>query len=221
MFDGTLARATGQASQLGAFMDSIFDRWARSSSTSASSPGCRRAGAADVPRPRRRRGDGRRVHGQLRPGQVRRPRLLRRAWAWPRSGLMPREIRLVLLSLGIVLTGTTHRPHGHRSSALGVILVGAIITVIQRILFVRRQDQQQSTHPAPSKGATENHSEPRTEATAAARTARRRPTPGRAPAAAATARSASRSSASATARAASSRAATTTRTPTTTTSSPG
>src|SRR6478735_7867862 len=27
MFDGTLARATGKVSPLGAFMDSVFDRW--------------------------------------------------------------------------------------------------------------------------------------------------------------------------------------------------
>ncbi len=27
MFDGTLARATGRVSKLGAFMDSVFDRW--------------------------------------------------------------------------------------------------------------------------------------------------------------------------------------------------
>src|SRR5712672_1789427 len=27
MFDGTLARATGRVSTLGAFMDSVFDRW--------------------------------------------------------------------------------------------------------------------------------------------------------------------------------------------------
>ena len=27
MFDGTLARATGAVSPLGAFMDSVFDRW--------------------------------------------------------------------------------------------------------------------------------------------------------------------------------------------------
>ncbi len=30
MFDGTLARATGQVSKLGAFMDSVFDRWGES-----------------------------------------------------------------------------------------------------------------------------------------------------------------------------------------------
>jgi len=59
-------------------------------------------------------------------------------------GLMPREIRLVLISLDIVLTGTGIGI-GAIEFALGVILVGAVITVIQRILFVYRQDQQQST----------------------------------------------------------------------------
>ena len=59
-------------------------------------------------------------------------------------GLMPREIRLVLISLGIVLTGTSIGLSAIEF-ALGVILVGAVITVIQRILFVYRQDQQQST----------------------------------------------------------------------------
>ena len=57
---------------------------------------------------------------------------------------MPREIRLVLISLGIVLTGTSIGLSAIEF-ALGVILVGAVITVIQRILFVYRQDQQQST----------------------------------------------------------------------------
>ena len=57
---------------------------------------------------------------------------------------MPREIRLVLISLGIVLTGTSIGISAIEF-ALGVILVGAVITVIQRILFVYRQDQQQST----------------------------------------------------------------------------
>ena len=35
MFDGTLARATGQASKFGAFMDSIFDRRRRGRSSSS------------------------------------------------------------------------------------------------------------------------------------------------------------------------------------------
>src|SRR5262249_8577486 len=53
-------------------------------------------------------------------------------------GVMPREVRLVIISLGIVLTGT-----GLGLSAiefaLGVTLGGAVITVIQRILYVRSQ----------------------------------------------------------------------------------
>ena len=59
-------------------------------------------------------------------------------------GLMPREIRLVLISLGIVLTGTGIGLTAIEF-ALGVILVGAVITVIQRVLYVYRQDRQQST----------------------------------------------------------------------------
>jgi hypothetical protein len=50
----------------------------------------------------------------------------------------------VIISLGIVLTGTSIGITAIEF-ALGVILVGAVITVIQRILFVRRQDQQQSS----------------------------------------------------------------------------
>ena len=50
MFDGTLARATGEVSQLGAFMDSVFDRCGRSrSSTSASCSGPPSTGITRVP----------------------------------------------------------------------------------------------------------------------------------------------------------------------------
>ena len=53
-------------------------------------------------------------------------------------GIMPREVRLVVLSLGLVVTGIT-------SSflalivALAIIAIGATLTVIQRILHVRSQ----------------------------------------------------------------------------------
>ena len=53
-------------------------------------------------------------------------------------GVMPREVRLVIISIGIVLTGTTLGTSAIEF-ALGVILVGSVITVIQRILFVRSQ----------------------------------------------------------------------------------
>jgi hypothetical protein len=61
-------------------------------------------------------------------------------------GIMPREIRLVIISLGIILTGTSI---GITSIefALGIILVGSTITVIQRILFVWSQDKNPPTQP--------------------------------------------------------------------------
>ena len=65
-------------------------------------------------------------------------------------GVMPREVRLVIISLGTILTGTSIGIAAIEF-ALGVILVGAVITVIQRILFVRRQDQQQSTSTTQTK----------------------------------------------------------------------
>ena len=69
-------------------------------------------------------------------------------------GLMPREVRLVILSAGLVLAGiagtavdqgsggaVTAVPTGIRilEIALGAIALGATITVIQRVLHVRGQ----------------------------------------------------------------------------------
>jgi hypothetical protein len=81
-------------------------------------------------------------------------------------GVMPREVRLVVLSLGLLLTGvegtanpflqlqTIDLPGGTLALpwagerwlvlALGVITVGATITTIQRIIHVRHQAKQQS-----------------------------------------------------------------------------
>src|SRR5204862_1954045 len=61
-------------------------------------------------------------------------------------GVMPREIRLVIVSLGIVLTGTGIGTTAIEL-ALGVILVGAVITVIQRILHVRSQAKSADIPP--------------------------------------------------------------------------
>jgi phosphatidylglycerophosphate synthase len=143
MFDGTLARATGQASKLGAFMDSVFDKLGEIIVFLGVIAGMQAADASDVPvlvaaaamgasimvSYARAKSDGLGYSAGMGLAAV---------------GVMPREIRLVIISLGIVLSGT-----GIGISAiefaLGVILVGAVITVIQRILFVRRQDQQQSS----------------------------------------------------------------------------
>jgi len=143
MFDGTLARATGKASTFGAFMDSTFDKAGEIIVFLGVIAGMQAAGAEDV---------------NILVGAAALGASIMVSYARAKSdglgyssgmglaavGLMPREIRLVLISFGIVLTGT-----GIGISAiefaLGVILVGAVITVIQRILFVYRQDQQQST----------------------------------------------------------------------------
>ncbi len=145
MFDGTLARATGQASKLGAFMDSTFDKAGEIIVFLGVIAGLQAAGAADVPvlvaaaalgasimvSYARAKSDGLGYSSGMGLAAV---------------GIMPREVRLVIISLGIVLTGTSIGITAIEF-ALGVILVGATITVIQRILHVRSQDKHPSTQP--------------------------------------------------------------------------
>ena len=140
-------------------------------------------------------------------------------------GIMPREVRLVILTPRRLhprpapAESTRRIEIASRRSPSRIIAIGAIITVIQRILHVRSQAKQQpphQTHRRPNGERTReqerNQRQRQERRDAVQHLGRRR-------AAAATARSGSPSSASATARAASSRAATTTRTPTPTTSS--
>ena len=149
MFDGTLARATGQASPLGAFMDSVFDRAGEVIVYIGIIAGLQAIGVADGPllaaaamgaavmvSYARAKSD---AHG------------FTAGMGLAAVGVMPREIRLVVLSLGLVLAGILGAtPTGGAMPpglavlylALGIILVGSIITVIQRIVFVRRQASQ-------------------------------------------------------------------------------
>ena len=62
-----------------------------------------------------------------------------------RSGVMPREVRLVVLSVGLILTGATS-DFRSLALALAIIALGATITVIQRILHVRSQAKS-ATNP--------------------------------------------------------------------------
>jgi len=144
MFDGTLARATGQTSPLGAFMDSTFDKAGEILVFLGIIAGLLAAGAADVPilvaaaamgasimvSYTRAKSDGLGFSSGMGLAAV---------------GVMPREVRLVIISIGIVLTGTSLGITAIEF-ALGVILVGAVITVIQRILFVRSQAAS-AAHP--------------------------------------------------------------------------
>ncbi len=143
MFDGTLARATGQASPFGAFMDSTFDKAGEIIVFLGVIAGMQAAGAEDLPvlvaaaalgasimvSYTRSKSDGLGFSSGMGLAAV---------------GVMPREIRLVIISLGIVLTGTSIGLTAIEL-ALGVILVGAVITVIQRILHVRAQANRPTT----------------------------------------------------------------------------
>jgi CDP-diacylglycerol--glycerol-3-phosphate 3-phosphatidyltransferase len=142
MFDGTLARATGKVSPLGAFMDSVFDRWGEAivylgvaigavgaAADQAVILASAALGAAFMVSYTRAKSEGLGFTAGTGMAAV---------------GVMPREIRLVILSLGLILAGAT-ADLAILSGALGIIAIGATITVIQRILHVRAQAKQQAT----------------------------------------------------------------------------
>jgi CDP-diacylglycerol--glycerol-3-phosphate 3-phosphatidyltransferase len=154
MFDGTLARATGRVSRLGAFMDSVFDRAGEAivyvsivvgAITAEFREGAvlaaAAAGSAFMVSYTRAKSEGLGFTAGTGMAAV---------------GIMPREVRLVILAVGLLAAGSLG-PVGpwsreafrtadlSLSLALGVIAVGATITTIQRILHVRSQARHQST----------------------------------------------------------------------------
>jgi len=167
MFDGTLARATGRVSPLGAFMDSVFDRAGEVIVYVGIVAGLASAGIDDGP-----------LLASAALGSA-----VMVSYARAKSeglgftegtgmaavGVMPREIRLVILSLGLILAGIlgVQPPCGNLFCldsatpgapilliALGIIAVGATITTIQRILHVRSQARQQASTTNPSETNT-------------------------------------------------------------------
>jgi phosphatidylglycerophosphate synthase len=151
MFDGTLARATGRASKLGAFMDSVFDRWGEALVYVGIVWGC--------------------AAGEFALGALLAAAAMASAFlvSYARAkaeglgftagtgmaavGLAPREIRLVVLSLGLVAAGLAGGVAGPAGAAwtelsagrawlalaLGLIALAATATVVQRVLHVRAQ----------------------------------------------------------------------------------
>ena len=113
MFDGTLARATGQSSKFGAFMDSTFDKageilvfigciGALANSNVGTVPvlvASAAMGASIMVSYTRAKSDALGYSSGMGLAAV---------------GIMPREVRLVIISLGIVLTGDEHRHLGSR-----------------------------------------------------------------------------------------------------------
>lgn len=160
LFDGALARATGRVSKLGAFYDSVFDRWGESAiylgvivgSLGAgfwmgAVLGAAAMGSAFMVSYTRAKSEGLGFTEGTGMAAV---------------GLAPREVRIVLLVIGLIATdllgglrivydpffGTGFggfawfdENDGSRvlAVALGLIAVLATITTIQRILHVRKQ----------------------------------------------------------------------------------
>ncbi len=136
MFDGTLARATGRASPLGAFMDSVFDRAGEAmvylgivvgavsaGSDAAAIVAAAAKGAAFMVSYARAKSEGLGFTAESGMAAI---------------GIMPREVRLVILSLGLIVAGLIG-PSPYLLIALAIIAIGATVTVIQRILHVRSQ----------------------------------------------------------------------------------
>jgi CDP-diacylglycerol---glycerol-3-phosphate 3-phosphatidyltransferase len=140
MFDGTLARATGTASRLGAFMDSVFDRWGEGIVYVGIVAGCAAAGFNE--------GAILAAAAMTSAFMVSYARAkseglgLTEGTGMAAVGLAPREIRLVILAIGLLWTGLAGGL-GPLAASLGLITVLATITVIQRILHVVNQNRKQ------------------------------------------------------------------------------
>jgi CDP-diacylglycerol--glycerol-3-phosphate 3-phosphatidyltransferase len=156
LFDGTLARATGRVSRFGAFLDSVFDRWGEALVYVGLVAGLHASGWANAPIFAAAAMAGAFLVSYVRakaeglgfsPGT-----------GMAAVGIMPREIRLVILCGGLVLGGLIGAdlvaPEGGFQGAggaalppgmlviegaLAIIAIGATVTIVQRILHVRVQ----------------------------------------------------------------------------------
>src|SRR4029453_15950873 len=140
LFDGGLARATGKTSKLGAFMDSVFDRWGEGVVYVGIAVGCVNAGFG--------------LGAVLSTAALASAFMVSYARAKSEGlgftegsgmaavGLAPREVRIVILTLGLLIAGfpggATAQGAAVLAVALGLIPVLATITVIQRIVHVLR-----------------------------------------------------------------------------------
>lgn len=141
MFDGTLARATGRVSRWGAFMDSVFDRGGEAivyvgivfgaaveEHTRVPILATMALASAFMVSYVRSRAEGL----GFSPGK-----------GMAAVGLMPREVRLVVLSVGLILADAPNIKA--LEPTLAIITIGATLTVIQRILHVRAQATRQAS----------------------------------------------------------------------------
>lgn len=161
LFDGALARATGRASRLGAFYDSVFDRWGEGVVYIGIAWGFASAGMVD--------GAVLAAAAMSAAFMVSYARAKGESLGFPSGGglanvgLAPREVRIVLLTIGLLLAGVfgginpvcdwgfggcapIWERRGDGSFTLGLVLaiitVLATITTIQRVLHVRAQARE-------------------------------------------------------------------------------
>ena len=171
MFDGTLARATGKVSKLGAFMDSVFDRagevivyigivigLARIGIPNGVELAAAALGSAVMVSYTRAKSEGLGFTEGTGMAAI---------------GIMPREVRLVILCLGLIVGGalgvqeliTSENPAVMTTStgayillgALAIIAIGSTITVIQRILHVRSQAKSATIPVTPTTNETRSN----------------------------------------------------------------
>ena len=156
LFDGTLARATGQATKLGAFLDSTFDRAGEAIVFIGISIGLLAAGF--------REGAILAVVALAASFMVSYTRAKSESLGFTPGtgmanvGIMPREVRLAILSVALILAtepiyavpppgaacmGVCDFPQGGSISiGLLVIAIGSVITTIQRIAHVVAQSRE-------------------------------------------------------------------------------
>jgi CDP-diacylglycerol--glycerol-3-phosphate 3-phosphatidyltransferase len=166
LFDGALARATNRVSKLGAFLDSTFDRWGEGLVYVGIAWGCVEAGFAN----------GAVLAGAAMAAAIMVSYTRAKAESLGYAsgsglaavGLAPREVRLVILAIGLVAAGiaggvgpetlvtcpanvggcvdvlaSLHSGgNGILGPTLGLITVLATVTTIQRILHVRAQAKE-------------------------------------------------------------------------------
>jgi len=150
LFDGTLARATGRSSRLGAFLDSTFDRAgeaivylgiAAGSLAAGFESGAVLAGAA--------------MAASFMVSYVRAKAESLGFGAgsgMAAIGLAPREVRTVLLAIGLVLAPVAFvdpLPGGPLTVALAAIAILATLTTVQRILHVATASRREDRRAAP------------------------------------------------------------------------
>jgi CDP-diacylglycerol--glycerol-3-phosphate 3-phosphatidyltransferase len=161
LFDGTLARATGRVSRFGAFLDSVFDRMGEALVFVGLVTGLHQSGWIDAPVYAAAAMAGAFLVSYTRAKAEGLGFSVGTGMA--AVGLMPREVRLVILCGGLVLGGLVGAdlvvPEGGFEgaggaalplgmlvieAALAIIALGAAVTVIQRILHTRAQARQQA-----------------------------------------------------------------------------